>query len=87
MTPEVSVVVVSWNGRHYLDACLSAVAAQQGIALETILVDNGSRDGTVEFVRQRFPAVRVVALGTNLGFAGRQQCRCARGARAVTSPS
>ena len=69
MTPEVSVVVVSWNGKHYLDACLSAVATQQGIDLETILVDNGSRDGTVEFVRQRFPAVRVVALGTNLGFA------------------
>jgi GT2 family glycosyltransferase len=68
--PDVSVVIVSWNGRAYLDACLTAVAAQVGVNAETILVDNGSTDGTVAFVRERFPRVEVVALAENLGFAG-----------------
>ena len=43
--PLVSVVIVTWNGRQYLDACLGAVAAQEGVSVETILVDNASTDG------------------------------------------
>jgi GT2 family glycosyltransferase len=68
--PLVSIVVVTWNGRQYLDACLEAVAAQVGIHAETILVDNASTDGTVEYVRERYPSVRIVALSENRGFAG-----------------
>ena len=68
--PDVSVVIVSWNGRQYLDDCLAGVAAQQGVAFETILVDNGSVDGTVDHVRERYPWVRVLALPGNLGYAG-----------------
>jgi GT2 family glycosyltransferase len=68
--PEISIVIVSWNGRQYLEACLNAVAAQEGVAAEVILVDNASTDGTVEYVRERFPWVRLVALAENRGFAG-----------------
>jgi GT2 family glycosyltransferase len=68
--PEASIVIVNWNGRRYLEPCLNAVAAQQGVAAETILVDNGSSDGTAAFVRERFPWVRLVALEENRGFAG-----------------
>ncbi len=68
-TPDVSVVIVTWNGRAHLDACLTAVAAQQGVAVETILVDNGSSDGTEEHVRRHYPWVRLVALPDNRGFA------------------
>jgi len=68
--PDVSVVVVTWNGRQHLDACLNAVAAQQGVRVETILVDNASTDGTVAYVRDRHPSVRVVGLPENRGFAG-----------------
>lgn len=68
--PLISVVVVTWNGRQYLDACLGAVAGQVGVRSETILVDNASTDGTVEYVRERFPSVRIVSLGENRGFAG-----------------
>jgi GT2 family glycosyltransferase len=70
MTPDVSIVIVTWNGRGYLQACLEAVAAQEGVAAETILVDNASTDGTVEFVRRVFPWVRIVTLPENRGFAG-----------------
>ncbi|MBI3048983.1 MAG: glycosyltransferase family 2 protein [Acidobacteria bacterium] len=70
MLPEVSVVVATWNGREYLQPCLEAVAVQEGIDAEIILVDNASTDGTVDFVRARFPRVRIVALRENCGFAG-----------------
>jgi GT2 family glycosyltransferase len=68
--PEVSIVIVTWNGRQHLDGCLTAVAAQRGVRAETILVDNASTDGTVAHVRDRFPDVRIVALRENCGFAG-----------------
>jgi GT2 family glycosyltransferase len=67
--PDISIVIVNWNGRRFLDACLTAVAAQQGVSAETILVDNGSTDGSAAYVAERYPWVRVVALTENLGFA------------------
>ena len=70
MSPDVSVVIATWNGRQYLDACLLALQAQQGVNAEIILVDNGSSDGTPAYVRSRFPDVRLVPLGENRGFAG-----------------
>jgi GT2 family glycosyltransferase len=81
MNPDVSVIIVTWNGRQFLDACLAAVMLQQDADFETILVDNGSADGTVEFVRERFPWVRIVALPENLGFAAgnNRGARVARG--------
>jgi hypothetical protein len=68
--PVASIVILNWNGRQYLEPCLNAVAAQQGVDAETILVDNGSTDGTASFVRERFPWVRLIALDENRGFAG-----------------
>jgi GT2 family glycosyltransferase len=70
VSPEISVVIVTWNGRQYLEGCLEAVATQRDVEPEIVLVDNGSSDGTVDFVRSRFPRVRIVALGENRGFAG-----------------
>jgi len=68
--PEVSIVIVSWNGRRFLDDCLTSVASQTGVEWEAILVDNGSTDGTVDYVRDRYPWVRLVVLEENRGFAG-----------------
>jgi GT2 family glycosyltransferase len=70
MNPDVSIIIVNWNGRQYLDACLSAVAAQEGVSAETILVDNGSTDGSAAYVAERYPWVRIVPLSENRGFAG-----------------
>ena len=67
---DTSVIVINWNGRQYLQACLDALAAQRDVAFETIVVDNASTDGSLELLREQFPAVRVVALPRNLGFAG-----------------
>ena len=70
MQPDVSIVIVTWNGRQHLDTCLTSVLAQRDVAIETILVDNGSTDGSADYVRARFPSVRLVTLPENRGFAG-----------------
>jgi GT2 family glycosyltransferase/glycosyltransferase involved in cell wall biosynthesis len=70
--PLVSVVIVNLNGRHLLGECLDSLVAQDypPDRLEIILVDNGSQDSSVEFVRSQYPAVQVVEAARNLGFAG-----------------
>jgi GT2 family glycosyltransferase len=80
--PEVSIVIVNLNGRDHLARCLEAVAAQQGPAFEVVLVDNRSTDGSIDLVQERFPAVRIVALDRNCGFAGGNN----RGAEAARAP-
>ena len=83
MDPAASLVVLNYNGRHWLSGCLGAIAGQRGAPpFETIMVDNGSSDGSVGAVRASWPAVRVVETGTNLGFAGGNNsgAREARGA-------
>ena len=68
--PEISVIVVNWNGKHFLETCLTALRRQTFRDFETILVDNGSEDGSAEYVRSGFPEVRLIALDRNLGFTG-----------------
>ena len=70
MQPDVSVVIVTWNGRRHLDTCLSSLEAQRDVRIETIVVDNGSTDGTTEYLRSRYAWVKLVALPENQGFAG-----------------
>jgi GT2 family glycosyltransferase len=66
---EMSVIVLNWNGKRFLETCLAALRRQTFQNFETILVDNGSEDGSAEFVRNHFPEVCVLPLARNLGFA------------------
>lgn len=68
--PEISVIIVNWNGKRFLPECLSAMRRQTFTDFETILVDNGSTDGSFDFIRAEFPEVRLLALPDNLGFTG-----------------
>ncbi|HEX3976336.1 MAG TPA: glycosyltransferase family 2 protein [Solirubrobacteraceae bacterium] len=65
----ISVVIPNWNGRRWLPGCLAALAAQQRVADEVIVVDNGSRDGSLGYLHDEHPEVRVIALSDNTGFA------------------
>jgi GT2 family glycosyltransferase len=69
--PSVSIVVLNWNGKRHLKPCLQSLLELDypGSKLEIILCDNGSTDGSVEFVRTNFDNVRVIALDRNYGFA------------------
>lgn len=66
--PKVSVIIVNWNGKQYIERCLVALMGQTVKPLEIILVDNASSDGSVDIVRT-FPSVRLIALEQNVGFA------------------
>ncbi len=65
-----SVVIPNWNGRDLLEKYLPSVieALSGNPANEVIVVENGSTDGSAEFVRRHFPSVRLLALEQNLGF-------------------
>ena len=67
--PRVSVVIPSWDGAGLLRAALSSIQAQTFTDFETVVVDNGSRDGTAEMLAADFPGVRVIAFPENRGFA------------------
>jgi GT2 family glycosyltransferase len=65
----LSVVVVNWNSRDDLRACLKSLQAQTHRELEIIVVDNGSADGSVEMVDAQFPEAVLLRETDNLGFA------------------
>lgn len=77
----VSIIVLNFNGRAWLERCLPSAVAETAPDCELLVVDNGSSDGSVEFVAQAFPTVRIEAIGANLGFAAGNNvgARLARG--------
>jgi GT2 family glycosyltransferase len=69
LVSTISVVIPNWNGGQWLPGCLEALADQDRPADELIVVDNGSRDGSVDYLSSEHPEVRVLTLGRNTGFA------------------
>jgi N-acetylglucosaminyl-diphospho-decaprenol L-rhamnosyltransferase len=69
---RVRAVVVCWNNRDVLPRCLDHLLATEwpSGALEVVVVDNGSTDGAVDDWAERYPSVRLIETGRNLGFAG-----------------
>jgi len=69
--PLFSVIVLNWNGRHLLKECLDSVLSQTFRNFDVIVVDNGSTDGSADFLRETYGGrVRLVPLENNLGFSG-----------------
>lgn len=66
---RVFVVTLNWNGKKWLEDCLTSVLALDYPDFQVVMVDNGSTDDSVAFVRENFPAVRIVETGSNLGYA------------------
>ena len=64
---EVSIVIPNYNGKHFLENCLKSVFEQTIKDQEVIVVDNGSTDGSLEYL-ETCPGVRVLALDKNYGF-------------------
>jgi GT2 family glycosyltransferase len=72
--PILSIVIVSWNTRELLAKCLESVLdeirALYPLPVETLIVDNASKDGSAQMVRDRFPWASLIENRTNVGFAG-----------------
>lgn len=67
---KLSVIIVNYNVRYYLEQCiLSLQRAAEGIDADIWVVDNHSKDGSVQFLRRRFPSVNIISSSHNLGFA------------------
>lgn len=64
----VSAIIVNWNGKHLLSACLDTLRAQTRPADEIIVVDNGSSDGSQTMLRERYADVLLIELPDNKGF-------------------
>lgn len=68
-TVTASVIIPSWNGKHLLKICLPSLKKQSFKDFEVVVVDNGSTDGSLEYIKKYFPEVKLVELKSNSGFA------------------
>lgn len=81
MPDLASVIIPNWNGAQHLPVCMDALRDQTFDGFHTIVVDNGSTDGSLDLLRQGYPEVEIISLPHNLGFAGGSNAglRAARG--------
>ena len=75
-SPQISVLVVNWNGKNVLDRCLTALSEQTFKDAEILIIDNASTDGSIDELEVRYPSLtddfhsfRVIRLQHNMGFA------------------
>lgn len=71
--PLVSIIIVNWNGRRYLDDCLGSLSKISYKNVETLFVDNASTDDSVDCVKKNYPAIKIIVNEKNLGFAEGQE--------------
>ncbi|MBO5044481.1 MAG: glycosyltransferase family 2 protein [Alistipes sp.] len=66
---RTAVVILNWNGRQHLEQFLPSVVAHTPQQVRIIVADNGSTDDSVAFIAQHYPAIEIIRLGRNYGFA------------------
>jgi GT2 family glycosyltransferase len=66
--PALTVVLLNWNGAHLLPTCLDSLRAQTFQDVEIVVPDNGSTDGSLELLAERYPEVRIIRFPRNMGF-------------------
>lgn len=67
-SPAVTVLILNWNGKRYLDQFLPSVLSSTYPNFEVLVADNGSEDGSIEFLERTYPEVRILDHGHNYGF-------------------
>ncbi|MBU4331546.1 glycosyltransferase family 2 protein [Patescibacteria group bacterium] len=68
MSPLITIVIITWNSRKFLPYCLESIFEQTFKDFSIIIVDNGSTDGTVEYIKQEYPMATCLKNFKNLGF-------------------
>jgi GT2 family glycosyltransferase len=66
---KITVVIPNWNGMKWLGNCLQSLARQDLSVFDTLIVDNGSIDGSVAYIKENYPQINIVSLPSNTGFA------------------
>lgn len=70
MNPLVSLVILNWNGKKHITACLRSIGEISYKPIEVIVVDNNSTDGSQDYIRKTFPWILLIANKVNRGFSG-----------------
>jgi len=65
----VSIIIVNWNGKILLADCLDGLRQQTYSDFSVIMVDNGSNDGSLDYIQTHYPEVKTIPLSENSGFA------------------
>ena len=68
--PKVIVLTLNYNGKYLLDECITSYLANDYPNFEMVVIDNGSKDGSEEFVKENYPQVKFIQTGANLGYSG-----------------
>jgi GT2 family glycosyltransferase len=66
----LSVIILNWNGKKWTEDCIKSLNRQTLKNFEIIVVDNASSDGSVEYLKKKFPKIKIIKAKTNLGYAG-----------------
>mgnify|MGYP003395948958 CR=1 FL=1 len=69
MNKLVTVIIPNWNGKELLKVCLKSLANQSFKDFEVVVIDNGSSDGSSDYIKKFHPKVKVIELDKNYGFA------------------
>jgi hypothetical protein len=67
---ELSIIILNWNGKRITEECLLSLEFQLNKNIEVIVVDNHSNDGSSEYLKKRFPWIKLIKSSKNLGYAG-----------------
>ena len=65
---KVTAIIVNWNDKDVIVECIQSLLDQDRNQIDIIVSDNGSEDGSVEFLRRSFPSIKIIENGKNLGF-------------------
>jgi GT2 family glycosyltransferase len=66
---KTAIIIVNWNGKKYLKDCFNSLREQTKKDFKVIFVDNGSQDGSADFVRKNYPETEIKEISRNMGFA------------------
>lgn len=67
---KVTVIIPNYNGKHFMEPCMEALAKQTCRDFQILVIDNASSDGSAEFIREHYPETRLLVTEKNLGFSG-----------------
>ncbi|OGH19839.1 MAG: hypothetical protein A3D74_03540 [Candidatus Levybacteria bacterium RIFCSPHIGHO2_02_FULL_37_13] len=68
-SPFISIIIVNWNGKHFLPDCLGSLSKISYKNIEILFVDNASKDESVSYVKKHYPKIKIIQNNANLGYA------------------
>ena len=65
---KTTAIIVNWNDKDVIGECIQSILNQDRSEIDIIVSDNGSDDGSIEFIREEFPSIQIISNNENIGF-------------------